>query len=153
MDSGASRPLALARALAAGSMLFSIPGIAAAQAAPEDAVCYGFSFGRWTPALDQAAAGHDAGGPAAPRTPEGRGWATSDSSSGAALILFPTWWPAGVRVTLPSGPPPLGKSASGTASALVADGRRRAPTAPILVRGVACAGDAARRRPLTGVPG
>lgn len=147
MHAGAFRPLALARVLVAGAMLLALPGIAAAQAVVDDAVCYGFSFGRWTPALDQAAAGHDPRGPAAPRTPEGRGWAMNDSSSGAALILFPTWWPAGVRVTLPSGPPARGKSAAGTASALVADGRLRSPTAPIVVRGVPCRRDTAHPRP------
>lgn len=110
-------------------------------------VCYGFTFGTWTPALDRAAAGHDPDARAGPGAPHGRSWAVSDSGSASSLILFPAWWPAGMRVTLPAGPPPVGRSARGTAIALVADGRRRPPAAPVVVHGVPCTGDGARREP------
>lgn len=41
---------------------------AQAPADPDEAVCYGFSFGRWSPALDRAAAGHDPAAPGGPTT-------------------------------------------------------------------------------------
>lgn len=110
-------------------------------------VCYGFSFGVWTPALDRVAAGHDPEARAGPGAPDGRAWAASDSGSESSLILFPGWWPAGVRVTLPSSPPRVGQTAKGKAIALVADARRRPPTADITVHGVPCGRQAARGEP------
>lgn len=109
-------------------------------------LCYGFSFGTWTPALDRVAAGHDPSARGGPGAPDGREWAVSDSGS-ASLILFPAWWPAGIRVTLPAGPPPLGRSARGTAIAFVADARKRPPAAPIDVHGVPCGRERGRREP------
>lgn len=117
---------------------------AAADPAP---VCYGFSFGAWTPVLDRVAAGHDPDARGGPGAPDGRSWAATDSGSTSSLILFPGWWPAGVRVTLPAGPPAIGGSARGTAVALVADGRKRSPTAPIVVQGVPCGRHSARLEP------
>ncbi|MBA3890849.1 MAG: hypothetical protein H0X64_09965 [Gemmatimonadaceae bacterium] len=117
-------------------------------ASDQGAVCYGFSFGQWTPALDRAAAGHDANAQAGPGAPDGRGWATSDSGNASSLMLFPGWWPAGVRVALSAGPPAIGESAKGTAFALVADARKRPPSAPIVVHGVPCRRRDARREPV-----
>jgi hypothetical protein len=120
---------AVARGQAAG---------AATEAAP---VCYRFAFGAWTPALDRAAAGHDPAARAAGTgAPNGRDWAVDDFGGGATLMLFPAWWPAGVSVTLRGPAPAVGDTASGTATALVADGRKQAPVAPIRVMGVSCGG-------------
>lgn len=113
----------------------------AAWAQASSDVCYGFSFGAWTPPLDRAAAGHDPTATGGPDAPAGRGWAASDSSAGAALLLFPTWWPAGVRVVLAGPPPAVADTVIGTATALVADGRRRAPASAIRVWGVPCRRD------------
>lgn len=129
-------------ALAAAATL-AIPGIARGQAAgaatEASPVCYRFAFGAWTPALDRAAAGHDPGARAAGTgAPNGRDWAVDDFGGSATLMLFPVWWPAGVSVTLRGPAPAVGDTASGTATALVADGRRQPPVAPIRVMGVSC---------------
>lgn len=111
---------------------------AATEAAP---VCYRFAFGAWTPSLDRAAAGHDPGARAAGAgAPNGRDWAADDFGGGATLMLFPAWWPAGVSVTLRGPAPAVGDTAVGTATALVADGRKQPPVAPIRVMGVSCGG-------------
>lgn len=130
-------------ALAAATTLL-IPDAARGQAADTataaEPVCYRFAFGAWTPALDRAAAGHDPAARAAGTgAPNGRDWAVDDFGGGATLMLFPAWWPAGVSVTLRGPAPTVGDTASGTATALVADGRRRPPVAPIRVMGVPCA--------------
>lgn len=122
-----------------------IPGVArgqvagaAAEAAP---VCYRFAFGAWTPSLDRAAAGHDPGARAAGAVaPNGRDWAVDDFGGVATLMLFPSWWPAGVSVALRGPAPAVGDTASGTATALVADGRKQPPVAPLRVIGVSCGG-------------
>ena len=115
------------------------PGTAPAPAARGIPECLGFSFGKWTPALDARAAGHD---PAArsghQRAPGGRDWA-SELLTGrdSTLMLFPQWWPAGVLIDFRS-PTVHGDTLRGTATALVADGRLRAPVAPVLAWGVPC---------------
>lgn len=130
--------------------LFPIPTPAAAQgieAPDEPLVCYRFAFGAWKPALDRTAAGHDPGLRGGPGAPNGRDWAITDFGRGSSLLLFPGWWPAGVRVTLPGPAPVVGDSAAGEAVALVADGRSRAPTARIQVWGVPCAAPPEVRKP------
>lgn len=109
----------------------------AASTAVDDAVCYRFAFGQWTPALDRAAAGHDPEARGGPGAPGGRDWAV-DNFGGSALMLFPAWWPAGVSIKLAGAPPAVGATAKGTATALVADGRKQAPVAPITIMGVPC---------------
>jgi hypothetical protein len=109
--------------------------------------CLGFAFGRWTPALDARAAGHGTLPPAGslPHAPNGRDWAAALSSGrDTTLMLFPGWWPAGVHVRLPSGARVTGDTVRGTATALVADGRLRAPTAAVLAWLVPCGGAAPR---------
>lgn len=132
----------IARTCLRAAVIVALPGLARAQvaAAPvdENPVCYRFAFGAWSPALDKVAAGHDPRARGGPGAPNGRDWAVSDFGDGVSLMLFPAWWPAGVSVRLPGRPPAVGDTASGIATALVADGRRRPPTAPISVRGVAC---------------
>lgn len=133
---------AIARTCLTAAVIVTIPGAVRAQGAPatadDDAVCYRFAFGAWSPALDKVAAGHDPDARGGPGAPNGRDWAVSDLGPGVTLMLFPAWWPAGVSVRLPGPPPAVGDTATGTATALVADGRRRPPTAPIRVLGVAC---------------
>ena len=126
--------------LATAALMVGVPAAVPAQAPAggDAAVCYGFTFGRWSPALDLVAAGHDPSTPPGPSAPEGRGWAADDSTSRGSMMLFPSWWPAGVRVTLPGAPPQAGDTVSGSAVALVGDGRRRPPRAPLKVWGVAC---------------
>jgi hypothetical protein len=103
--------------------------------APEAALCFGFAFGPWTPALDWKWAGHAATLDSArvPRAPDGRGWAALDvqSESDTTLMLFPPWWPAGVTIALASKPAGMGDTVSGHAKALVADGAKRPPTSAI----------------------
>ena len=134
----------IARIALAAAAALVIPAVARGQAADTataaEPVCYRFAFGAWTPALDRAAAGHDPGARAAGTgAPNGRDWAADDFGGGATLMLFPAWWPAGVSVTLRGPAPAVGDTASGSATALVADGRKRAPVAPIRVMGVSCA--------------
>ena len=122
-----------------------LPRAAAAQSAadssgaPPPGECYGFSFGRWDPPLDWAAAGHTI-----PKLlpPEARGTERGDASraglSGdSTLMLYPPWWPAGVLVRF-TAVAPRSDTLSGTATALVADPRRPPPTAQVHVLRVPC---------------
>lgn len=121
-------------------MLLSAP-LPAQQAAEAPPVCYGFSFGAWRPALDWKAAGH------AERrhekaahdvAPGDRRWAVEGDRSDAALILFPSWWPAGVSVELPRRPASSADTVSGRATAFVPHGARTAPTSRVRAWGVRC---------------
>ena len=113
-----------------------------AFARPEEEECLGLAFGRWTPALDLAAAGHHVPNPAnLAQAPNGRDWAAAlESGRDTTLMLFPAWWPAGVHVQLPSGRRVAGDTVRGTAVALVADARARNPTARVLLWLVPCGG-------------
>jgi hypothetical protein len=107
-------------------------------------VCLGFSFGRWTPALDWRGAGH--GAPpdtnALARTAENRDWAVNGmvGAEDSLLILYPRWWPAGIAVTLPTRRPAPGDTIAGSAQALVADGRKTNPTTKVRAWAVRCGG-------------
>jgi hypothetical protein len=97
--------------------------------------CLRVIFGEWTPQLDAKAAGHPSFPPAEslPQAPGGRGWAVSDSTAGdTQLLLFPSFWPAGVSVRFPRTPRALHDTVRGIATALVADGRVRAPEAEVM---------------------
>jgi hypothetical protein len=88
--------------------------------------CFGFSFGPWTPPLDWHGSGH-AGSPASvsyPLAPGSREWAAAPFSPSmkGTLMLFPSWWPAGVSVTLPERALAVGDTGEGRATALVANG-------------------------------
>ena len=146
-------------ALVLAASLTTLPALAAAQTRPappaatvtrEEEECLGFSFGRWTPALDARAAGHAAFPPSGslPQAPNGRDWAAAvNAGRDTTLMLFPAWWPAGVHVRLPSGARVTGDTVRGTATALVADGRVRAPVAEARVWLVPCGGTPRRMPP------
>lgn len=75
-------------------------------AAGEATTCFGFRFGAWTPPLDWRAAGHASrdSTPAVAMAPAGREWAAtvrSGSAGDSVLMLFPEWWPAGVKIEVP----------------------------------------------------
>lgn len=103
--------------------------------------CYRFIFGEWTPPLDAQAAGHAPFPPAEslPRAPDGRGWAQSDSTAhDMQLMLYPSFWPAGVSVRFPHAPRTLSDTVHGRAIALVADGHVRSPEADAMAWLVPC---------------
>lgn len=115
------------------------PGVSR-EPSSDAAECLGFAFGRWTPALDARAAGHPAlAGGALPQAPNGRDWAAAiEAGRDTTLMLFPAWWPAGVHVRLPGRRAAARDTVRATATALVADGRVRAPSAIVLVWAVRC---------------
>ena len=98
----------------------------------EPAHCLGFSFGTWTPALSWQSAGHGAlvDSSLVPRAPDGRGWAVPEREpqSDSTLVLFPSWWPAGIVVVLERPPSAPRDTVAGRATAIVADGRKASPT-------------------------
>jgi hypothetical protein len=113
----------------------------AQQQRDEPPVCLGFTFGPWTPALDWKAAGHVTQiDPAThQRAADGRDWATTQAVQDEhTVMLLPSWWPAGVSVTLPNRAPALGDTVVGTAFAFIADGRKTAPTAKVWAWRVPC---------------
>jgi hypothetical protein len=133
--------------ISAAALLLVAPSAGRAQApsgaaGSDAAVCLGFSFGPWSPPLDWRLAGHEVAVDSAhvPRAPDGRGWATASQGAPAeaTLMLFPAWWPVGVEVVLSTRNPAPGDTVSGRATALVADGRREAPTSRIRAWPVPC---------------
>jgi hypothetical protein len=138
-------PLPWLRGIAAGaalSVMALTPRSADAQASAEKPpACLGFAFGAWSPALDWAAAGH--GPPPRPedfqRAPAGRSWAvTYEAGADTVLLLFPPWWPAGVAVALPRRLETSADTIAGRATALIADGRRKAPESRVRAWLVPC---------------
>lgn len=122
---------------------------AAAQSATTgddvEPVCFGFAFGAWSPPLDWRAAGHGDRPDSSKlvHAPAGRDWAAEGSAPrDTALMLYPAWWPVGVLVEIPARRIVEGDTVTGRASALVADGRLRAPTAVVRAWRVPCAGSA-----------
>lgn len=120
------------------ALLLSAP-LAAQTSDPRPNECWGFVFGTWSPALDWAAAGHaERGRRGAPPAPEASstGGAPRHNAynfewpSGPELVLYPTWWPVGVGITLDR-QPVVGDTVSGVAHAFVADGRVTAPASRI----------------------
>lgn len=103
--------------------------------------CYGFSFGTWTPPLDWRGAGHEPLGDdvKVPKAPAGRDWAAQSAGTGGEiLLLYPSWWLAGVSIQFATGAPAPGDTVRATATALVADGKSRSPTAQVRVWRVPC---------------
>jgi hypothetical protein len=132
---------------ALAALLLAAPSLGLAQAASsgdttDASACLGFSFGPWNPPLDWRLAGHDVPVDSArvPRAPGGRGWASPNAASrtDTTLMLFPAWWPVGVEVAFNARGPARGDTVSGHATALVADGRREAPTSRVRVWQVPC---------------
>ena len=118
-----------------------IGATARAQAPSDSATCLGFAFGPWTPKLDWRAAGHGVlpDSMKVGQAPSGRGWA-QDLKEGrdSLLLLFPVWWPAGVRVDLPNRTPALGDTIYGKAVAFIAYGDRPPPTSTVRAWAVPC---------------
>jgi hypothetical protein len=111
------------------------------QERDEPPVCLGFTFGAWTPALDWHAAGHVTriDPTVHQRTDDGRDWATTQAVQDEhTIVLLPSWWPAGVSVTLPDRTPAPGDTIVGSALAFVGDGRRKPPTAKVWAWRVPC---------------
>jgi hypothetical protein len=103
--------------------------------------CYRFMFGEWSPPLDAKAAGHAPFPPDAslPHAPGGRDWAFSDSTvHDMQLMLYPSFWPAGVNVRFSHAPRTPRDTVHGRAFALVADGRVQSPEADALAWLVPC---------------
>jgi hypothetical protein len=121
----------------------ALPAATRAQSAsPDSSVCLGFTFGTWKPALDWTAAGHGIR-PDSSRllhAPSGRDWAAGMAASepDSLLMLFPSWWPAGVVVDLPSRRPAPGDTVIGRARALIAYGDRPIPTTRVRAWQVPC---------------
>lgn len=106
-------------------------------------VCLGFSFGAWTPPLNWRGAGHGEMPDAKvlQHAPSGRDWA-SDAGAGvpdSLFILYPAWWPAGIRVDLPTRTPAPGDTVVGKATAFVANGALTPPVAKVRAWRVKCA--------------
>ena len=73
------------------------------------------------------------------QAPAGRGWATNEKEGAdSLLLLFPVWWPAGVRVVLPTRTPAPGDTISGVATAFIAYGDRTPPTSKVRAWAVPC---------------
>jgi hypothetical protein len=122
-------------------VLLVTPALVRAQQRDEPPVCLGFTFGQWTPALDWKAAGHQTRiDPSIHQhANDGRDWATTQAVEDEhTIMLLPSWWPAGVSVTLPNRSPAMGDTLVGSAFAFVADGRKKAPTAKVWAWRVPC---------------
>lgn len=144
---GAAFALALALAparLGAQDTAASAPGMAGSRADTDGAdprpdECFGFTFGEWEPPLDWAAARHRVPLARPPGTPSGpRGDAShAGLATDSSLMLYPAWWPAGVLVHF-TARNAAGDTLRGIATALVADGRVRAPVSPVTGWKVRC---------------
>ena len=106
--------------------------------------CFGFTFGRWEPSLKSASSIYSPGYDPTSSAPTGAppSWAartpTNDSSGARAdsvLLLFPSWWPAGVAIQWTA---QRGDTLIGLARALVADGRLKNPESPVRALRVPC---------------
>ena len=113
------------------------PVARAQTSSPDDQACLGFSFGPWNPPLDRHAAGHGdmPDSSLLQHAAPGRDWASAASAGrgdpDSLLVLFPSWWPAGVAVDIPRRTPAPGDTVTGRATALIADGTRKAPISRI----------------------
>lgn len=134
------------------ALLLAAPAAAQSSSDPRPSGCYRFAFGPWTPPLEWTRAGHDSAtthfvSPAHPSGSVQRGADNSapresamwdSTATGQTLLLFPSWWPAGVTVRFTLAP---GRdSARGEARAFVADGRVEPPTSVVTVWRVPCGG-------------
>jgi len=129
-------------------------GMPPAPGSVDDAVCFGFAFGSWSPPLDWRAAGHGDRPDSArlAHAPGGRDWAGASSPSDTVLMLYPAWWPVGVMVEIPTRRVVSGDTVTGRASALVADGRLRPPTATVRAWRVPCGSARAAAPPAPRAP-
>lgn len=126
------------------ALIALIPGVVRSQSAPAPDECYRFAFGAWDPPLNSVAStynpGHDPTTSAPAGTP--RDWASrisngkaTDTPSDSVLLLFPSWWPAGVSIDWQQ---QRGDTLLGRAVALVADGRVKNPVTTVRAMRVIC---------------
>ena len=101
-----------------------------AQDAPrtsDDLSCLRFQFGTWTPALNWKGAGHitTLDTSKVDRAPDGRAWAAASAKAAgdSTLILYPTFWPAGVTLSFDARKLAAGDTALAKATAMVADAK------------------------------
>jgi hypothetical protein len=135
-----SRHLFIAVSMVAG-LIATRPLGAQDAATGNEPACFGFGFGVWAPALDWKGAGHPPRSSVAdPMAPNNRQWAVTADRGDSLFVLFPSWWPAGVMVKVRRTPAAPGDTVAAVATALVADGRLKAPTAPARVWAVRCGG-------------
>ena len=143
--------MAMAVALGAVTTTLGAQAATPATASREESVCLGFAFGGFTPKLDWAKAGHQplAAGGSAERAPDGRDWASDQAlPNDSTLYLFPSWWPVGVLVEVPTRRPSPGDTLLGRATALVASGKVTPPVAAVRVWRVPCGRPAPAAAPL-----
>lgn len=111
-------------------------------------VCLSFVFGKWTPPLDLHASGHaPVDTSKVPRAADGRSWATNDEvDADSTLMLFPPWWPAGIRIELSTHRFAGGDTITGRATAFVGNGSATPPTTTAKMWRIPCG--AGSRKPL-----
>jgi hypothetical protein len=125
------------------ALLHAAPGMAQG-ARPDSAApsaCWRFAFGTWSPALDWAEAGQTSDtATQAARTKAARDRAYAGDTRGVEakamtvertprgwlIMLYPDWWPAGVKLVLDSAYA-SGREFAGTAEAFAADAGRPTP--------------------------
>ncbi len=141
-----ARNLSFPRILVAvGALLAVHTADVQAQEVPRDETptCLRFTFGAWTPALDWQTAGHRGALDSlhVDRTPEGRGWAAPSAAraTDTVLVLFPSFWPAGVSLEFDPRALSASDTVVGKATALVADARKASPISRARVWRVPCA--------------
>jgi hypothetical protein len=141
--------------LFAATSLAALAGTARAQAAVtsnEAATCFGFSFGPWTPPLDWHASGHERtpDSISVPRASGGRGWAAelTHPDQDGTMLIFPTWWPVGVKVALPGRALVPGDTVEGLATALVGNGFATPSRAAVRAWLVRCGAESGEGRSL-----
>ena len=139
-------------AAAAAALTMGLTSYAAAQSPAEapTSKCWRFAFGSWTPPLDWTSAGHDGrASDLANRVQRVRDsvfakdtnavrnnamyW--EQTKAGWSVVLFPEWWPVGVKVEFDS-VFAEGREMTGNAIALVADAGK--PPARARARAVRC---------------
>ena len=133
-------------AVMAMSALWSAAGAQRSSAPSDVGVCLSFSFGKWTPPLDWQASGHAAVDTSkVPRAADGRSWATNDEvGADSTLMLYPPWWPAGIRIELTTRNFATGDTIVGRAMAFVGNGSAKPPVAPAKVWRIPCGAPAKR---------
>jgi hypothetical protein len=125
---------------------------AASNISAPPSACWRFAFGQWTPALDWSRAGHpgEIGATASavqrirdsvfardPVATSNNAMTWERTPDGMLLMLYPPWWPVGVKVTFDSTTAD-GKEMVGTAVALQANADQTPSHSRARARQVAC---------------
>jgi hypothetical protein len=115
--------------------------------------CWRFAFGTWSPVLDWTGAGQssDTATQAAraqaardrayagdKRGAEAKAMTVERTPKGWLIMLYPDWWPAGVKLVLDSAYAG-GREFAGAAEALVADAARPIPNTRVRAQQFTCA--------------